>query len=148
MEKENTTDKLNNILKDANIDDFSSYVEKNEEHLFPGKKEFYHFMVKTIKMHHLNQTKVSIQAEMDYGLLNQYITMEKHTPERDNILRICIGGKFTLSETNTALKLYGVSELYSKVPRDALIIICINKEIYDLDEVNDVLAKNKFERLN
>ena len=49
--------------------------------------------------------------------------MEKHTKNRDLILRFCIVAHFQLNEINTALKLYEMKPLYAKDKRDACIIV-------------------------
>jgi hypothetical protein len=51
-----------------------------------------------------------------------------------------------LVETQRALKLCGMV-LYAKNKRDAALIICINREIYDLDKVNNFLLENDLEIL-
>ena len=39
-----------------------------------------------------------------YG--SKIVTMEKHTKDRDLIIRLCLAGHFNWDETNRALKLY------------------------------------------
>ena len=58
-----------------------------------------------------------------------------------------MASEFDKAETNRALKLYGLSELYSRIPRDAVIIVAINSKIRNVDEVNDLLKKNGFSEL-
>lgn len=62
-----------------------------------------------------------------YG--SKIVTMEKHTKDRDLIIRLCLAGHFNWDETNRALKLYGLSELYAKDPRDACIIVAVNNRM-------------------
>ena len=73
--------------------------------------------------------------------------MEKHTSDRDLILRFCIAGHFNWDETNRALKLYGFNELYSKDPRDACIIVAINNRIFDLGEIDNSLSEHGLETI-
>jgi hypothetical protein len=63
--------------------------------------------------------------------------------ERDVILRLCYAAEFTLKETQTALKLYGMSELYAKIPRDALIMVAFHDRPGSVLDVNSCLIKNK-----
>ena len=49
--------------------------------------------------------------------------------------------EMTLKETQRALKLYGMSELYPKIKRDVLLIVAIGQKTYDIDQVNDILKK-------
>ena len=75
------------------------------------------------------------------------IAGDKHTIKRDVIIRLAIASKFNLKETNRALKLYGFNELYSKIARDAVLIVAINSCIYNIDQVNELLRKNGLEEL-
>ena len=74
--------------------------------------------------------------------------MEKHTKNRDLIIRFCIAGHFSLRETNRALKLYGMTPLYSRNKRDVCIILAINNRIFDLSQVDDLLTGQGFLQLS
>jgi len=50
-------------------------------------------------------------------------------PSRDKLLRICIGNKFSLKETNRCLTLAKHGILYAKNPRDSIIIFAINNKL-------------------
>lgn len=68
--------------------------------------------------------------------------------DRDNILKICIGGNFDILETNRALKLCGLAPLYAKNKKDAIIMVAINNKKYDIDYINDLLIENNLEALD
>jgi hypothetical protein len=53
-----------------------------------------------------------------------------------------------ISATNRTLKIAGHSPLYSKVERDAAIIIMINNGIFSIARVNDYLDAHGLEMLN
>ena len=80
-----------------------------------------------------------------YG--SKILRMEKHTSDRDMIIRLCAAGHFTLLEMNRALKLYGFSELYAKNPRDACLIVAINHRIYDIYEIDRILEEHGHKKL-
>ena len=80
-----------------------------------------------------------------YG--SKIVTMEKHTKDRDLIIRLCLAGHFNWDETNRALKLYGLSELYAKDPRDACIIVAVNNRIFDMYEIDEMLMKQGLKKL-
>jgi hypothetical protein len=80
-----------------------------------------------------------------YG--SKILTMEKHTRDRDLILRFCIAGHFSWDETNRALKLYGMNELYAKDPRDACLIVAINNRKYDLSDIDEILTGQGMKKL-
>ena len=68
---------------------------------------------------------------------------EKHTKQRDVILRICFGACMTLEETQKALRKYGMPELYAKVPRDALLMTLFDKKPSSIIDINKYLTKNR-----
>lgn len=92
---------------------------------------------------HLVFMRADIPERYGYKLLSG----ERRTKQRDVILRICYSAEFTLPETQRALKKYGMSELYAKIPRDALIMIAFNERPGDIEMVNEVLIKNNMEPL-
>lgn len=51
----------------------------------------------------------------------------KSKPGRNNAIMLAFGLRCTLRETQRLLRLAGVSELWPKVRRDAIIIWCINQ---------------------
>lgn len=59
---------------------------------------------------------------------------------RDKVLQLALAIGCTVKESNHLLNSAGVSELYCKNRRDAIIIFCI-KESYSVYETNDVLYK-------
>ena len=66
---------------------------------------------------------------------------------RNKILQLCIGAKLNLNETQKALTLGNVGNLYAKNPRDSIIIFSLNKGISVLD-VNDLLFQFEEEILD
>ena len=61
--------------------------------------------------------------------------------QRDVILRICLAGQFSLQETQTALRLYGMTPLYAKIPRDAVLIVAINQHTYEMEAIDAMLQE-------
>ena len=49
--------------------------------------------------------------------------------------------EMTLKETQRALKLYGMNELYPKIKRDVLLIVALGQKTFDIDQVNDILIQ-------
>ena len=74
--------------------------------------------------------------------------MEKHTKNRDLIIRFCVAGHFMVNEINRALKLYGMNSLYAKNKRDACIIVAINNRKYNLFEIDDLLEQQGLKKLS
>ena len=61
-------------------------------------------------------------------------------PSRDKVLQIAFAMALTLRETNRALEAAGVSSLYSKDRRDAIIIFCLDRG-RSLQKVNEELYR-------
>lgn len=65
---------------------------------------------------------------------------------RDKFLMFSIAGNLSVEETNTLLKYAGEAELYSRNPRDAVLIFILNNSI-NLVEANICLAELNVETL-
>ena len=87
--------------------------------------------------------KADIPERYGYKLLSG----EKHTRQRDVIIRICYASELTLKETQRALRKYGMPELYAKIPRDAMLMIAFNERPGSIIDVNSFLKENGMEPL-
>lgn len=90
----------------------------------------------------LKRQNIIIMANLPQKYGYKLLSGETHTTNRDKILRICFSMKMSLKEVQTALKLYGMSELYPKIKRDAMIIVAFNNKMYSVDEVSKWLVQN------
>ena len=141
------TGELDKVLGNINPDKIQDYIDKNSDSIFMDELAFSEYMKDMFRIKGYTQQEVFLRADMPERYGYKIISMEKHTVQRDVIIRLCLASEFDKTETNRALKLYGLSELYSKVPRDAVIIVAINSKIRNIDEVNDLLKKNGFNEL-
>ena len=142
------TDELNNLLENMKPDELDDYLVENQEYLAGDEKPFYDYMKRTIRNKGIKLKDVYQFAGFSESFGSKLLTQEKHTKDRDMIIRLCLAGHLTWDETNRALKLYGFSELYAKDPRDACLIVQINNRIYDIYRINDELAKRNLELLS
>ena len=55
---------------------------------------------------------------------------------------------FNWNETDRALKLYGMNNLYAKDPRDACLIVAINNRIFDPEKIDKLLVKEGLKKLS
>jgi hypothetical protein len=90
---------------------------------------------------------VFLRADIPERYGYKLLSGEKHTRQRDVILRICYAGELSLEETQRALKKYGMPTLYAKVPRDALLMIIFNDRPGDIIQVNAILKEHDMEPL-
>ncbi len=134
------TDELNDLLVNMKPDQLDTYFKDNREYLADGKKAFYYYMKDVLDEKRIKLKDVYAFAGVTESYGGQILRMEKHTADRNMILRLCIAGRFTWDETNRALKLYGMNELYAKDPRDACIIVAINNRIFDLYDIDEMLS--------
>ena len=140
--KQKSTDELNALLENVKPNQLDGYLKENRQYLAENVKEFYYFMKDTLDAKRIKLKDLYLMAGVSESFGSKIIRMEKHTTDRDLIIRLCLAGKFNWKETNRALKLYGMSELYSKEPRDACVIVAINNRCYDIYEIDKILKEH------
>ena len=142
------TNELNELLRNAAPEKIGKYLEENREHLAGDEKAFSYYYKSILEQKKIRLKDVYVFADVSESYGYKILSMERHTTNRDLIIRFCLAGRFSLMETNRALKLYGMSELYAKDPRDACIIVALNNRMFDLGEIDSLLTKNKLEKLS
>lgn len=142
------TDELNKLLENTTPDKIAEYLDSNKTDLKNAKKSFYYYMKDVLDDKRILLKDVYSFAGVSESYGEQILRMEKHTKNRDLIIRFCIAGHFDLYETNKALKLYGMSPLYSRDARDVCLIVAINKRIFDFGEIDRMLMDNKLKQIS
>ncbi|MBP3458863.1 MAG: hypothetical protein J6K58_06610 [Lachnospiraceae bacterium] len=142
-----STGELENVLNKTHVSDTDKYLKEYADYLLDEKRPFVTYMKKLIREKNLRQQDIFIQADVPERYGYKLLSEEKHTKQRDVILRICYASEFTLEETQRALKLYGMSPLYAKIPRDAVLMIAFNEHPGSILEVNAMLKKQNMEPL-
>ena len=137
-----TTNTLTSILKKTKPDRLEEYFEDNSEDVLEPDKAFSSYMRSCIREKGLRMQDVFLRADISEGYGYKLISGEKHTRQRDTILKLCLGAGFTLEETQRALKIYGMSPLYARFHRDAVLISAISAKQYELTEINRLLEQN------
>ncbi len=139
---EKTTNSLDRILKQTKPEQIDCYLEHNHGELIDEEKPFSKYMKLCIRENGLTQQDVFIRADMSESYGYKILSQEKHTTQRDTILRLCIAARLTLEETQRALKMYGMSPLYSRVSRDAVLMVALNEGTADITDVNILLQEH------
>lgn len=133
MEEKDTND-LDRMLENAYPEDLEQYIT--------APIKLHEYFMKYLGSHNfqLNEIvkKSCIPSNYAYGILNGNRT----NPSRDRVIALCLACHMDIIHTNRALKLAGLSPLYSKNGKDAAIIIMINREIYDLYTINEFLYEH------
>lgn len=145
--KEKGTEDLRNILRSTHLDDFHAYCTANSESMLTESNSFFEYMKERFKRNGLTQQQVFLMADIPERYGYKLLAGEKHTKQRDVILRICYAAKLSLDETQRALKKYEMPELYAKIPRDALLMLLFQEHPGDIIEVNRYLKQNGMEPL-
>ena len=142
-----TTEQLNNVLKSARPEKAEAYFEKHADKLAEEERPFAAYVRERIREKGLTQQEIFLKADISEGFGYKLISQEKHTRQRDIILRLLLAAGFSVDETDRALKLYGMSPLYARVKRDAVLIMAINHGIREVEKVNEYLEKYGMEPL-
>jgi len=141
------TNELDDILEKTKPEQLDKYLKENRKYLADERKAFYYFVKDVLDAKRIRLKDVYLRAGLSESFGGKIVRMEKHVADRNLILRICLAGRFGLLETNRALKLYGMSELYAKEPRDACVIVAISNRIFDVYEVDAMLKEHGLEGL-
>ncbi len=142
-----STDELEKILGSTHINEVSDYLKTNEESIITSEYAFHDFISEIIKSKNLKKQDVFLAADVSEKYGYKLLSGEKHTKQRDVILRLCYAAELSLEETQKALKLYRMPELYAKIPRDAMIMIAFNERPGSIIDVNSFLKNNGMEIL-
>ena len=141
------TEELEKILGSTHISDIDGYLYEHAESIVSSDRPFADYIRELIKEKGLKQQDIFLDADLPERYGYKLISEEKHTRQRDVILRLCYAAHMTLEETQKALKYYRMPQLYAKIPRDALIMIAFNERPGSIIEVNGFLKKNGMEVL-
>ena len=145
--EEKSTYELDEFLKSMNPDQLIDYYRENSSYLADSKKGFYYYFKDVVESKNILLKDVYQMADVTESYGSKIVTMEKHTKNRDMIIRLCIAGHFQIQEINRALKLYGMSPLYAKDKRDVCIIVAVNNRKYDIYEIDTMLDSQGFKKL-
>ena len=145
--EEKSTKELENVLLSTHASGFEAYCKENKESMVTENVDFSVYFKELFREKKITQQEVFLKADIPERYGYKLLSGEKKTRQRDIIIRICYSATFTLQETQRALKKYGMSELYAKIPRDALIMIAFNERPGGIIEVNELLKKNGLEPL-
>lgn len=137
------TKELENILKKKHMKDLDAVFQEERETFLPEEHAFRDYMRGKIKEKDIRQQDIFLRADIPERYGYKLISQEKRTKQRDVILRMCYAADFTLEEVQQALKVYGMPQLYAKVPRDALLIVAFNTRPGNILDLNQFLREHK-----
>ena len=144
---EKDTRELQSVLLSTHSKKFEMFCKDNKNSLINEEYEFSNYIKDLIKEKGKTLQNVFLKADIPERYGYKLLSGEKHTKQRDVILRICYAAELTTEETQKTLKKYKMPELYPKIPRDALLMIVFNERPGDIIVINDLLEKNGLEPL-
>lgn len=147
MAEEKSTYEVEELLKTMKPNQLGEFYKENTHNMVDENKAFYYYMKDIVESKNIRFKDMYILAGVSESYGEKIIRMEKHTKNRDLIIRLCIAGHFSIVEINKALRLYGMNTLYSKDKRDAALLVSINNRIYDLFEIDDILENQGLSKL-
>lgn len=145
--REKETNELEKVLGKIHPEEYSAFIKENRDSMISDATSFSAYIKDIMKRNGITQQIAFLKADIPERYGYKLLSGEKHTRQRDVIIRICYAAELSLQETQRALRKYGMPELYAKVPRDALIMIAFNERPGSIIEVNTLLKKNDLEPL-
>ncbi len=131
---------LNNIENESCLDEFIKIAKENFSDL-----SLPNFFESICKEKNISKSLLIKNAEIDRTYGYQILSGSKK-PSRDKIIQLCLSARLNLEESNKALKLGNVGELYPKNPRDSILIFGINKNL-NISKIDELLYNRNFETL-
>lgn len=130
-----STEELTNILKSK-----KSYSEFFQEEV--GELEFKsmsEYLAMLLTQKGLQKNEVIARSNLDRNYAYQIFNGRKENPSRNKVLMLAIGMELSLEETRKLLKVCELPDLYVRIPRDSIIMLCIHQK-KNLIETNEELS--------
>lgn len=140
------TSDLERILSSP-YEDIDNFLMGNSAELLLEDRPFTTYMRSLFIQHNTKPHTVFNRADIPLRYGYRIISGEKHTRQRDFILRICYAADFTFQETQRALQIYGLNRLYARYPRDAILIYAFEHGITEIKEINALLSSHNMKPL-
>lgn len=144
MKKDISTRELENTLQGVHPDNIGSMIAELRGSFADENGGFEGYVRSVIHAHGYKQVEVFRRARVPERYGYKLLSGEKHTNQRDTLIRILAAADCTAEELQRALKLYGMPELYVKNKRDFAILGAIKGGVHDPDEIDEILDKAGF----
>ena len=99
--------------------ELSDFMDRHKEELITSPRPFADYMRMKFWEKGVLQQNVFLAADLSENYGYKLIAEEKHTRQRDTILRLCLAARFRPEEVQEALILCGMAPLHGRFPRDA-----------------------------
>jgi hypothetical protein len=130
-----TEELLNELVSSPSLDGFLSEHKQD----LPDRS-LCDYLQQLLAEKHLKQSRVVRMSGLTEHYGREIFSGKKCHPDRDKVLSIAFAMALSCREANRLLIAAGVSTLYSKSRRDAIIIFCLDKGC-SLQKVNEELYR-------
>ena len=130
---------LQEMLLQIRPEAFPEFLAEHGDEMIRSSRPFTEFMRARFREKGLLQQDVFLAANLPERQGYRLISGEKHTNNRDVILRLCLAARFRLDEVQEALILYGMAPLDARFPRDAAFMLAFHNRIFEIYEVDAIL---------
>lgn len=134
-----TTSCLEELLLEEDADEKIEQLIRNNCN---GQLLFHEYFNAYVAAHKLDTTQIIKRSGVSRNYIYSILNGKRTNPGRDKVLALCIAAGMKYSEVNRGLKIARQGVLYSKIERDARIIVGINKRITDIVKLNLYLDSN------
>ena len=135
-----TTRELEDVLLNTHSEYVDQVIESEKSNIFD--LQFSNYFKDLLLQKRITQQKLFIDSDISEKYGYKILSGEKHTKQRDTILRLCYAGHFNVDETNRALTLYGMAPFYVRLKRDALLMVAFNDRVGDILDLYEYLIRN------
>lgn len=142
MIRKTTTQLLKGL---ENFNTFEEYENANRDSMI--SKNLSEYLTDLLNERNLTKAEVIRKAELSDSYAYQIFSGLKTAPKRDKLICLSIGMGLSVNETNSVLKIAGLSPLYPKIKRDSIIIINMNNN-KSVVEINESLYNEGEDTLN
>lgn len=142
MKNKTTTELLKELI---NFKTFEEYESANKNHMI--SKSLSEYLLAIIDEKKLTKAEVIRKSQLNENYAYQLLSGLKTNPKRDKLICLCIGMELSVEQTNSILKIAGLSPLYPRIKRDSIIILCMNEE-KSVIKINEELFDQGEETLN
>ncbi len=130
-----TEELLDELVSSSNLGDF---LEEHDRDV--TERSLSDYLQQLLAEKNLKQSRVVRMSGLAEHYGREIFSGKKCHPDRDKVLSIALAMALDLRETNRLLTAAGVSELYPKNRRDAIIIFCLDRGC-SLQKVNEELYR-------
>lgn len=91
------------------------------------------FLTKFIAERGVKPSDILERSGMKKQYFYEILNGTKTNPSRDKLIQLCFGLEFSLEETQTFLKHFGMAQLYPRNRRDSILIYCFQRRMTLID---------------